>query len=251
MSVIPTFVNYYDDSPSSETKTLKLYYDELSSLCDYINENNITHLHLCNRNDNDQFDLSILRTCPDITRIGIAGAVINFTQLSQLMNLELLSFDNSYQRESIDLAMLTRIKFLTIYAYGKNIKGISRLVNMKKMKLWKFNPKSRDLSDFNDMTLLEDLFLIQSSISSLSGLENMKQLRSLRLYYLRNLKSIDEIEHVSESLKEMEIDHCPKIGDFKSVARCHHLQRAVLPSLSMEMRSFLSSELASTYFNFK
>ncbi|MBQ9991551.1 MAG: hypothetical protein IJP31_11540 [Lachnospiraceae bacterium] len=105
-----------------------------------------------------------------------------------------------------------------------NVSGIEKLVNLKMLSMWKYKPKSRDLTYINMLTSIEKLGIIQSSITSLKGLEGFKNLRELTLAYSPKLEYLDTIEHFQNSLEVLECDVCRNLKNYDYIGKLSNLE---------------------------
>lgn len=75
---------------------------------------------------------------------------------------------------------------------------------------------------------LKDLTLVQCAFKSLQGVRNLPKLQSLDLAYLRSLNDLSDLRNVSDSLRLLSIEACPKITDFSWLESLTHLEHLIL-----------------------
>ncbi len=157
-------------------------------------------------------DLSPLRNCPFIEELSLEGNLINSYVLEHLPRLHTLSIDNTDRKAPVRLDRLGALQTLWIQKPGRNISGISSLTNLRHMRLWNYQPKSRDLSELNALTNLTELELISPRIDSLNGAEFLTSLTRLGVYYARTLKDASAL-HKCPALRDVAFEHVPALKD--------------------------------------
>ncbi len=163
-----------------------IFYDGLSSGCiavesdkiekyiKYIQKNEVKDVSLSYkyyRADNIDF----LALCPFVEELSITSSTINnYKGLENLSALKKLSFDEP--KGIIDLSQHTSIEELII-EFNKNVIGLENMKNLKVLRIWKYNPKSKNLLGLSSLTSLEELTITQSNINSLTGISAMTKVK--------------------------------------------------------------------------
>lgn len=103
--------------------------------------------------------------------------------------------------------------------------NVHRCQELRQLRAWQFNPKSRDLADLAHATRLEWLALTQTGITSLAGLETLEDLRYFELAYAAKLESLDAFSRASLELRELDISKAKKLASYQPIAAIPRLRR--------------------------
>lgn len=133
-----------------------------------------------------------------------------------------LSIDDAVPSLTIDFRQLTTLEGIYGTLPPKAV-AIGSLIHLKKMQIWGYKPKGKNLEEFTDLKALEDLELISSNIVSLEGIQGMKKLNRLGLFRMRALSNLEAIQHLSTNLTTLQIEFAKKIEDFSSVGKFNRL----------------------------
>ncbi|ALS79154.1 hypothetical protein AUO94_10975 [Planococcus kocurii] len=192
----------------------------------YIQTNHIKSVQITYYYEEAQIDF--LSECPSIESLSLQGPnVKNLNGLYHLKSLKDLSIDDAVSSSTIDFSQLTTLEEI----YGTlppKAAGIGNLINLKKIQIWGYKPKGKDLKEFSDMKALEDLELISSNITSLEGIQGLKKLNSLGLFRMRALTDIEAIQHLSKNLISLEIEAAKNIEDFLPIEKALSLVHLAL-----------------------
>src|SRR5690606_21106780 len=187
----------------------------------YIQTNHIKSVQITYYYEESQIDF--LSECPSIESLSLQGPnVKNMSGLYQLKSLKDLAIDDAVPSSTIDFSQLTTLEEI----YGTlppKAAAIGSLINLKKIQIWGYKPKGKNLKEFSDMKALEDLELISSNITSLEGIEGLKKLSSLGLFRMRALTDIEAIQNLSENLISLEIEAAKNIQDFSPIGKVRSL----------------------------
>ena len=195
--------------------------DRIVDYMEYINKNRIKSIYLCNLYYFNK-EVDFLQQCNFIERLNITSdAIKDFSGLSYLHGLKELSLNEP--KGKVDLGNHMDLQSLSV-EFNKNIVGMERLKNLKKLSLWNYKPKSKDLSEISKLKGVQELEIIKSSINSLNGSGNMVNLERLKLGYLNQLCYIDELEKIKERLKVLNFESCKKIVNHEYVACLSNLE---------------------------
>ncbi|MBE5956216.1 MAG: leucine-rich repeat domain-containing protein [Lachnospiraceae bacterium] len=105
-------------------------------------------------------------------------------------------------------------------------------LNFKELELVEYMDISNmAISDFDDMSSYESLKrldILRTGINSLRGIGNFKKLQWLSVDYERKLSDMSEISKISNTLRALSIENCPKITDFSFLNQMHNLEHLSL-----------------------
>lgn len=192
----------------------------------YIQTNHIKSVEITYSYEESQIDF--LSECPSIESLSLQGPnVKNLSGLYHLKSLNVLAIDDAVPSLTIDFSQLTTLEEI----YGTlppKAAGIGTLINLKKIQIWGYKPKGKNLKEFSDMKALEDLELISSNITSLEGSQGLQKLNSLGLFRMRALTDIEAIQHLSKNLISLEIEAAKNIEDFLPIGKAQSLVHLAL-----------------------
>src|SRR5262249_5415866 len=95
---------------------------------------------------------------------------------------------------------------------------------LRRLHLWHFSPRSKDLSVFANMTRLEELNVIQTNITSLAGVQTLEDLRFLEVGYAPKLTSLDALAGHDLQLRELSLIKAKKIKSYDPIASLRYLR---------------------------
>lgn len=195
--------------------------ERIAEYVKYIQQNDVKMVSLTTmyyKTENIDFFIE----CSSVESLSItSSSILDYSGLEYLKHLKSISLDEP--KNMVDLSKNTLLEEVSA-EYSKNILGIDTLKYLKTLKLWKYNPKSKNLVEFGVIGSLEELWITQSNITSLAGCGNMAKLRRLELNYLSKLEYIDEIEKNSNTLKSLKFDCCKKIKNHDYVIFLEELE---------------------------
>ncbi|WP_244896256.1 hypothetical protein [Planomicrobium okeanokoites] len=168
--------------------------------------------------------IDFLRECPSIESLSLQGPnVKNLSGLYHLKSLKILAIDDVVPSSTIDFSQLTTLEEI----YGTlppKAAAIGSLINLKKVQIWDYKPKAKNLKEFSDMKSLVDLELINSNIISLEGIQGLKKLNRLALFRMRTLTDIEAVQHLTGNLTDLEIESAKNIQDFSPIGKVGSLE---------------------------
>lgn len=195
--------------------------DRIVDYIEYINKNEVKTIYLCDLYYLNK-EVDFLKQCNFIERLNITSSAIeNYQGLSYLHRLKELSLNEP--KGKVDLGNHMDLKSLSV-EFNRNIVGMEQLKNLKKLSLWNYKPKSKNLSEISELKAVQELEVIKSSINSLNGSGNLLNLERLKLGYLNQLSYIDELEKIRERLKVLNFESCKKIVNHEYVACLNNLE---------------------------
>lgn len=225
-------------------------FNELNSITEYINSNNIKkvciqgciNLDFLKECKNIEFvdlripfQISALDYMNRIYKMGENNAELMICDLTPLQNLGELKYlsINTIELPNLKISVnLDAVRFGLLEYYAGEYEYIkSSIRGLKNLKtLWanSFKSKNRDLSELNNLSNLESLYLTSSNIVSLNGIENFVNLKELTLSYNRSLRNIDSLAKVSKSLCCLELEKNKKIEKFDVLKEMNNLIRLEL-----------------------
>ena len=125
---------------------------------------------------------------------------------------------------------------------NKGALNYNKVETLKTLHVSGFKGANRDLTDLFCSKELDTLRLIQCGIRSLNGIETSHKMQCLYLYYNRSLSDISALSKVKDTLKELNIENCPKIQDFSVLSELENLEALelsggnILPNLDFLRR---------------
>jgi len=144
-------------------------------------------------------DLRPLLACPQLVQLTLSGNLLGSDVLASLPNLRTLNLDNTLCKQQIDLSLLS-LDTLYLQKPSRNIQGIGQILSLRQLAIWNYHPKSRNLTELQNLTNLQTLKLIQPRIDSLDGIEFMCALDTLEVYLARTLKDITALDRCSHMI---------------------------------------------------
>lgn len=158
----------------------------------------------------EESQIDFLSECPTIESFSLEGPnVKNLSGLYHLKGLKSLSINDTAPSLAVDFNQLTTVEEIYGTLPPKAV-AIGSLSNLKKMQVWGYKSKEKNLKEFTDLKALEDLELLSSNITSLEGIQGLKKLRRLGLFSMRSLMDISAVQHLAENLKDLEIESAKK-----------------------------------------
>jgi hypothetical protein len=214
-------VRYEDDKDD----TLRVSSDHLSESVELINRKKFKNVAI-----GGQYELTeieFLKECPSIENLTLnSDEVKDFRGLAYLENVKILSLDID-NKSKIDLGNMVSLQGI----YGKlpaNTNGLSKLKNLRSLRLWNFKSSTKSLLELAKAESLEELILTQTQIQSLQGIGNLKKLKKLELNSLRTLVDIADLKGVNNTLEILTIESCKKIEDYSPIASLQSLKKLEL-----------------------
>ncbi len=188
----------------------------------YIQTNHVKSVEITYSYEESQIDF--LSECPSIESLSLQGPnVKNLSGLYHLKSLKALAIDDAVPSLTIDFSQLTTLEEIYGTLPPKAV-AINSLSNLKKMQIWGYKPKEKNLEGFTSLQSLTDLELIRSNITSLEGIQGLKKLSRLALFRMRALTDIEAIRYLSENLTKLQIEAAKKIQDFSPIGKIQSLE---------------------------
>lgn len=167
-------------------------------------------------------DLSFLEHFPLLLYLEIVNVKnVNTRQLHCLRNLRGLRLESP--GAGIDFGSFPKLEIYTGDWHVDN-HNLKQCHDLRRLHLWHFSPRSRDLSVFMEMTRLEELSLIQTNITSLSGVETLEDLRFLTIAYAPKLKSLSALADHNMQIRELDLGKVKNIGSYNPIASLKYLR---------------------------
>ena len=211
-------LNYWYQTPD---KCLEIQSWELETEIDAVKQmlvdNNVTYLSIDSQGNNFRIDLANLEHLSFLEYLGLPrGSYVNVKALYNLTNLKSLFIFNDNDGETVDLSNLPTLKRLWIKYSMRNIKGVESLTGLHTLSLQKY--KQTDLQLLSNLTNLESLELVTSSIESLDGIAAMSKLKCLTMFYCNKLESLKGVDNLSE-LEYSKLEMCHSLVDYQYLAK--------------------------------
>jgi|GEM_PF-2369291 len=162
-------------------------------------------------------DLDILKEIPNVKRIYFGTSYVkNFSGLYYLKELKELI--NLYDEMGIDYSHFSEIEKLEIN-WSKKDKDLFTRFSLKSLRIHKYKSQSEDLIEFSNLNNLNNLWIIQSTVSSINGIEKIPLLKKMTLAYNSKLKiCLNNLNFVISEIDELVIESCKNIGlDFVKI----------------------------------
>ena len=193
----------------------------LRDYVDYCNKHEVKSL--CISCDLDNLDF--LNECPGITAIDLPRWYEDVSGLYSLPRLTSLKIGYTH---SIDFSAIPAIRHISTDWNPKIDAGIFASTELTSLWLRGYKPKSRNLSRLECFQNLERLDIIQAPMTTLAGIDKLHKLRFLDLAYCPKLADIKPLSGLSETLEELEIDHCNKIPNLTDLRNIGSLRKIML-----------------------
>lgn len=99
-----------------------------------------------------------------------------------------------------------------------------------KFLLYNYTASERNLAELSNLGKLHRVDLTYAKIDSLDGIEDLICLNRLVINHSRTLKSIQALSghSISQTLKDLELDHCPNIVTYSPIGSLTHLESLVI-----------------------
>lgn len=173
--------------------------------------------------DYEEAQIDFLRECPTIEILSLRGSSVRtMSGAYHLKRLKALVINDASRSLTLDFNQLPTLEEI----YGTlppKVEGIGTLNNLKKIQIWGYKPKGKNLMEFIDLKNLVDLELINANITSLEGIQGLKKLTRLGLYRMRALSDIEAIKHLSENLTSIQIEGSKNVHDFSPIGKVQSL----------------------------
>ena len=152
-------------------------------------------------------NIDFLRDYPDIKGLAIQdGSNVDIDGIRSLRKLRAVSISDN--KQSLDYSIFPELEEIRGDWHPK-MKITEKCRKLKHLYLWKFNPKSKDLTGLPCLESLEYLGIVQSPIVSTEGVGKYDKLRELELSYLSKLTTLCDMEQLK--LELLDILTCRKL----------------------------------------
>lgn len=189
---------------------------------EFINKHNVTQVDV---NDFDYTDLNFLSECPSIEKLSICNHFLkDLSGIYSINKLRTLAINETTTKVEFRINELKNLEEL----YGelpKKTVGFNELIKLKKVQLWGYKPKSKNLIEFKNIKKLSDLILTQSNLVTLEGIDGLNNLTVLQLNDLRFLKNINALTDSNTPLNDLEFGNCKSIKDFSPIQNLRELEK--------------------------
>ncbi len=196
--------------------------NRIDEYIEYILENKIKSVYLCSLYFKDK-GIDFFHKINFIENLNITSwGIKSYEVLQELKCLRSLSIEEP--EFLVDLRYNKSLEELAIVV-NKNVVGFEQLTNLKKLRVWKYNPKSKSLSELGGLNFLQELQITDSSIESFSGCESLTHLKNMQLNYLKKMCYIDELEKINNNLRILEFNSCKKLINHDYVSYLSNLEK--------------------------
>lgn len=171
-------------------------------------------------------DLSFLKDFPDLRYLEIVDQKnVNTRHLDGLENLRGLRLHSP--GAGVDFACFPQLEVFVGDWHVDNC-NVDRSRELRRLWVRHFRPRSLDLSDLANSVRLEELKIIQTTITSLAGLKTLEDLRYLTIEYAPKLESLDALRDGHPEIRELSLSKAKGIPSYLPIASIHHLRRLQL-----------------------
>ncbi|CAM3498706.1 hypothetical protein FLGE108171_00415 [Flavobacterium gelidilacus] len=228
-NVIPKIIEYFNENSDAtliiDFQELRCYYEKFTDFS-VIKQINPTKLLIHSKPHKD----------------------LNVESFYQLENLIELDNRNEFIYNFSNFPNLEILR----YEWNKSSTNLSELKKIKELSLWQYKPKNQNLTEFNSLTSLTELRIIQSNIKSINGIENLQKIKEMvfianRFLSFNNLTCTFpnvEILHI-ESCKEIRIEKIIKL--FPNVKDLNFFSSYEIESLRIILDSLKKLEKLNVY----
>ena len=183
--------------------------------------------------DYEESQIDFLSECPTVEFLSLEGSSIkDISGIYHLKALRALVINDTSRSLAVDFSRLTSLESI-IGTLPPKAAEIGSLINLKKLLIWDYKPKGKNLKEIADLKALEDLDLTNSNITSLEGIQGLTKLRNLALFRMRALTNIEAIQHLSENLTSLQIEGAKNVQDFSSIRSVQALEYLTLNNCGM------------------
>ena len=206
------------------SKFLIVESDRLSKCVAYCKEKQIRWLEV-SPHSYYMNDLDFLRDCGQVVGIFMMGG---FPDMSGLYSLPRLTYLGVRCRHDIEFSRIPTLGHLETNWTPLIDEGLFTCKSLVRLSLQGYKPKSHDLSRVKELRNLESLAIIQSPITSATGVEAIPGLKELCLAYCPKLVDLRPFVEMSNTLEQLELDHCKRISDLADLKVLTHLRKLML-----------------------
>ncbi|WP_249929407.1 hypothetical protein [Planococcus rifietoensis] len=183
--------------------------------------------------DYEEAQIDFLSECPTVEFLSLEGSSVkDISGIYYLKTLKALVINDTSRLLAVDFSRLTSLESIIGTLPPKAVE-IGSLINLKKLLIWDYKPKGKNLKEIADLKALEDIDLTNSNITSLEGIQGLTKLRNLALFRMRALTNIEAIQHLSENLTSLQIEGAKNVQDFSSIRSVQSLEYLTLNNCGM------------------
>lgn len=191
-------------------------------------------------------NINFIKDCPSLKYLEIIPAKtaadnFDYSPLYELPEIRYLSCKTEYGEEkklhftTIDYRGFD--KLIELYVQGLGHINYNQLDRLETIYLTEIK-SIENLHDFQSRNSLKKLDLTKTSIKTLDGIGEFNKLQQLSIAYNRSLKDVSEISKISQSLRALNIENCPRVSDLACLYELKKLEHLclmgnnILPDLS-------------------
>jgi hypothetical protein len=201
---------------------MKFYNQEKKRVC-YLPEDHKEIVRYFNENEDAtlvvSFDEFILTKKPiefnkvseiKIKKLMLSGSYHKINELGAFLKLknliELYNRDINLEYDFKEFPNLERL----IYSWQKKCTNLSECKKLTELSLWHYKPKSQNLAEFQQLSSLNELRIIQSNIKSITGIENLQTIREMS-FIGNGVLSFEDIDIIFPNVEILYIESCKEI----------------------------------------
>lgn len=183
--------------------------------------------------DYEESQIDFLSECPTVEFLSLEGSSVkDISGIYYLKTLKALVINDTSRSLAVDFSRLTSLESIIGTLPPKAVE-IGSLINLKKLLIWDYKPKGKNLKEIADLKALEDIDITNSNITSLEGIQGLTKVRNLALFRMRALTNIEAIQHLSENLTSLQIEGAKNVQDFSSIRNVQSLEYLTLNNCGM------------------
>jgi len=204
------------------TRGLIVDSERLDACVEYINRKGITRVETNDYLSYRRDDVDFLRECPSVECVRLVSHVGDLSGLHALSGLRELWISEP-GKAAVDFGRFPELRKFR-GDWSRKYSGFESCRKLSRLALWKYKPKSKDLTGLACFQRLVSLELVQGSVTALVGIERLRRLQRLELSYLRTLVDIEALREAPRTLRVLRFDRCPNIGSFDAVSSLEQLE---------------------------
>lgn len=181
-------------------------------------------------------DIEFITQCPSLSQIWVLPAdtakdQFDFSPLYKMPQIQYLRCETIYggntlkKKSSIDCSYVHSLEELELI--GTGTKCFEKISTLKRLRISE-RKDFRNIFSIANNSHLHSLELFRCGVENLNGLELFPEIRTLEFTYCRKLLDVTALKYVSNSLKTLTIENCPRITNFEFLRDLNSLENLML-----------------------